>query len=82
MQTRYYIQSGLIVKKTNTQEDIYGLFSLDKFFKKLLSRYAVPYVDGCCTNDPTNLPIRYNRTAAKLQYFSDVTLTWVNLTTF
>lgn len=48
----------------------------------MATRFNMPFVDTCCTSDPTNLPIRYNQTAAKLQYFNPTTQLWVNLTTF
>lgn len=93
MFTRYFIQDGLIVKKSSKapadNKDAAGLFSLDKLFKKLLARYHVAFEDDCCTGlaspngtDVTDLPIRYNKTAAKLQYYEPTTKTWTNLTTF
>lgn len=93
MITRYFIQDGLIVKKSSTapaaNQDAAGLFSLDKWFKKLLTRYHVAFEDDCCTGlvspngtDVTDLPIRYNQTAAKLQFYNPSTKLWVNLTTF
>lgn len=69
MVARYFIQEGLIVKKQNTvDKDYAGLFSLDKWLKKLLTRYGVAFSDSCCTQDPLNRPVRYNKTAAHLQY--------------
>lgn len=76
MVTRYFIQDGLIVKKSTTDDkDAAGLFSLDKWLKKLLSRYGVAFSDSCCTQDPTIRPTRYNKTAAHLQYL-DTDGTW------
>lgn len=80
MRTDFYIQSGQVITSyTNTPA---GLFSLTKFFKKMLIRFNIAYLDTCCTADETFLPMRYNKTSAKLQYFDDVTKVWINLTTF
>lgn len=87
MVARYFIQEGLIVKKQNSNDKDYaGLFSLDKLFKKLLSRYHVAFEDDCCTanaapngTDVTNLPIRYNSTAAHVQYYNPTTKLWTNV---
>lgn len=83
MRNSFFIQKGLIFSQKNTTDnDTKGLFSLDVWFKRMLTRYNLGYIDTCCTADRTNLPIRYNKTAAKLQYFDDITKTWTNLTTF
>lgn len=76
MVARYYIQEGLIVKKQNSNDKDYaGLFSLDKLFKKLLSRWGVAFSDHCCTQDPFNRPVRYNKTSVHLEYL-DTDNTW------
>lgn len=93
MRTEVYIQDGLIVKKSSNaptdNKDAAGLFSLSKWFKKMLTRLHIAYADDCCTpnaspngTDLTNLSIRYNQTATKLQYYNPTTKLWVNLTTF
>lgn len=83
MRTNYYIQDGLIVKKsTNNDKDASGLFSLTKFFKKMLSRYHVAYNDDCCdtTADLTNLSVRFNQTTGHIQYYNPTNNTWTNAT--
>lgn len=79
--TQYYIQEGQVVKFTKDTKPN-GLFNLNKFFKKLADWFHIAYVDNCCTADETSLPIRYNKTAGKLQYYNDTNDTWTNLTTF
>lgn len=83
MVTRFFIQEGLIIKKTSNapadNQDAAGLFSLDKWFKKLLSRYGIAFNDKCCTNDPINQPVRFNTTAGHLEYFQTSTDTWVTV---
>lgn len=76
----HFLPSGLI--STTYTGGKQGLFHLEKFFKRASDRFHVPYVDDCCTADVTNLPIRYNRTAGKLQYYNPDNDTWTNLTTF
>jgi hypothetical protein len=76
MVVRYFIQEGLIVKKQNTNDKDYaGLFSLDKLFKKLLSRWNVAFSDKCCDQDSTVRPVRYNKISAHLEYL-DVDNVW------
>lgn len=77
MYTEYQIPEGIVVKYTKDSRPN-GLFSLNKLFKKLALRYNVPFVDTCCTIDPTNLPVRFNKTAGHVQYFDNITLVWTN----
>lgn len=77
MRTEFYIQQGQVIKYT-TDNPPNSLFSLNKFVKRMLTRYNVPYVDTCCTIDPTNLPVRFNKTAGHIQYFDNVTQVWTN----
>jgi len=81
MRTSYYIQSGFIVKRNDTKNDTYGLFSLTKWFKKMLTAFHVAFNDDCCdaTADPTNAPVRFNATAGHLQYYNYVNNTWTNV---
>lgn len=79
MRTNYYIQDGLIVKKSNKTEDIYGLFSLSKWLKKMFTRFGVAFNDTCCVNDPLNQPVRYNTTSGHLEYLNTTTDTWVTV---
>jgi len=83
MRTSYYIQDGLIVKKnTNTDKDAAGLFSLTKWFKKMLDRFHIAFNDDCCdaTVDPTNSPVRFNQTTGHIQYYNYSNNTWTNAT--
>lgn len=76
MVARYYIQEGLIVKKQNSNDKDYaGLFSLDKWFKKLLGRYKINFVDDCC-EAPETYPVRYNPITPGLEYYDPSTKTW------
>lgn len=77
MRKEYYLQSGLVQNTyTGTNQ---GLFSLTKFFKKMLSRFNVAFQDTCCTEDPTNQPVRFNTTSGHLEYFHTTTNTWVTV---
>lgn len=87
MQTSYYIQEGLIVKKNSDKYDKYGLFSLDKWLKKLLKRLGVPFNDPCCTagtddNANTNLPIYFNQVTGHFYYVNPTTGNPVQITGF
>lgn len=74
----FYIQQGQVIKYT-TDNPPNGLFSLNKFFKKMLTRYNVAFVDVCCTEDPTNQSVRFNTTSGHLEYFHTTTNTWVTV---
>lgn len=83
MRTSYHIQEGQIVKKNDGKDHKYdGLFSLDKWLKKLLGRYNVPFNDPCCTDDPNSVPLRYDPATSKIQRYNASNDTWVNVTTF
>lgn len=83
MVTRFFIQDGLIVKKSSNalaaNQDAAGLFSLDKWFKKMLARYKTAFVDTCCVEDPTNQPVRFNTTSGHLEYFHTTNNTWTTV---
>ena len=73
--TEYFIQAGQVITYT-TDNPPNGLFSLTKFFKKMLTRFNVAFVDTCCTEDPTNQPVRFNTTSGHLEYFKTTDNTW------
>lgn len=69
--TKYFIQQGLIVKKYNDNDkDVPGLFDLDKWFKKELTRYNVAYYDACCDEGSDYLPARFNILTDVVEYFN------------
>jgi hypothetical protein len=80
MKTEYFLQSGQVITYTKDAKPN-GLFSLTKWFKKMLLRYHVAFNDDCCdtTVDPTNSPIRYNQTTSHVQYYNYTNNTWTNV---
>lgn len=90
MATKYYIRAGFVESNqppkaggnvTGPNAPLSnGRFDLHYWLKRELASLSVSAVDACCTPDPTNLPMRYNQTAGKLQYLNAGI--WTNLTTF
>jgi hypothetical protein len=80
MRANYYIPSGLVKRRFDkNQHEDEGLFSLNKFFKKIFDRYKVSYVDDCCdipSEDQTALPVRYNAVESQLEYYNPDNDTW------
>lgn len=77
--TKYWITKGLIKSPKANKDSFVGLQSIDAIFKDLLGIFKVTSVDKCCVADPLNRPVRYNMTAATLQYLDDDNTTWVNV---
>lgn len=72
----YFIQDGLIVSKSNTDKDETGLFSFTKFFRRMLTRFNVAFVDDCC--EPSiGVPVRYNTEEDQLERYDPTTDAWV-----
>lgn len=80
MRTRYFIQEGFIVKKYDkSDKDVPSLFSLDKWFKKMLDRFHVAYTDDCCEEDGF-YPLRYNAAEGRVEQYNGTA--WVDYTSF
>lgn len=79
MAKEYYLQDGQVIKQ-NRQDRTFGLFSLNKLFKKLAKAYNMAFIDDCCTPDLTNLPVRFNQTLNRLERYQPATDTWVATT--
>ena len=75
---QYFIQNGFIIRSTS-DSPANGLFSLTKWFKKMLTRYGVAFKDECCVEDPANQPVRFNSTSGHLEYYHTTTNTWVTV---
>lgn len=84
MRPNYYIPSGLVSKKFDRKADHgQGLFSIDRWLKKLLLRLKVAFVDDCCplpAADQTDLPVRFNKVANRLERYNPDTDLWVATT--
>lgn len=81
--TEYFLQEGQIVKKNDRKDHKSdGLFSLNKFFKKLLKSFNVAFVDDCCTPEVNSVPLRYNPATSKIQRYNPSNDTWVDLSSF
>jgi hypothetical protein len=72
-----FIKAGItsFLKKDKAAK---GLFDMTKWFKKMLNKFNISFVDECCPCDETNLPVRYNKTEDEVQYFDCETQTWTN----
>lgn len=81
MNTQYFLQDGQILKY-NQKANPSGLFSLNKFIKKMLTLFHVSFVDDCCESSPTSAPMRYNITAGNMQYYNADTQAWVDISAF
>lgn len=81
MRASYFLPAGFIKRKFDKKDhESDGLFSLDKLFKKMFTRYKVAHEDDCCplpTTSLTDLPVRFNAVANQLQRYNPVTDTWV-----
>ena len=65
--TKYFIQSGFIVKKYDENPDDTNLFSLDKWLKRKLTQWGVTFADPCCpttTTTSTSAPTSTTTTTA------------------
>lgn len=66
-------------KLVDVKDFVKGQLDFDKLFLKMANRYNIPNANKCCPINPENLPVRYNKTEAQMEYFDDETLTWTVL---
>lgn len=79
--TSYFLPSGLVKRRNNglSNED-QGLFSLDRWLKKMFTRLKVAFTDDCCdAADQSALPVRFNKVTNHLQYYNPTNDTWTNV---
>lgn len=72
--TKWFIKRGHVYNTATTYDS--GGFDLLKWLRQsLLSYLNVPYYDNCCDSGKTSLPVRFNVTTQKLEYFNGTTWT-------
>lgn len=87
MRASYFIQSGQVIKINSNNQDKAGLFSLEKWLKKMFTRFHVGFSDDCCTidgsdNDTTNIPVTYDKGTGHFYYYDASTGAKVQITGF
>lgn len=53
-----------------------GMLNMTKWFKKIATRFNIPFVDDCC-DAPTNVPLRFNNTSGEVEAYDPVTNAWI-----
>lgn len=76
-----YLTSGIFKKFNSAPKSVIGLKDFNKIFKELLNYFQVGNADQCCPLDPTTLPVRYNKTLGRIEYFDNITLTYIDVPT-
>lgn len=64
-------------KFVDSEDFVKGQLDFDKLFLRIAQRYHVTTANTCCPIDPTALPVKYNKTLGKLQYFDNITKVWI-----
>lgn len=66
---KWFIKRGYVYNMNTPNAD--NGFDLLKWLRQsLLSYLNVAYYDNCCDAGKTTLPVRYNSTTSKLEYFN------------
>lgn len=68
------IQQGIFTEANNAP----GWLLLD-IFKRILGFLNIAFADPCCTIDPVNLPVKYNKTEAKVEFYDNISKSWESL---
>lgn len=69
--TKVKLQNGVFTEASKAPG-----FSIIDFFNRIFEYYHIPFAPKCCSIDPTNLPVRKNKTDDTLEYFDDETRQW------
>lgn len=85
MAAKYFIKPGFVGSDAGDGKLAKtGKFYLLKWLKTALTQLGISWQDPCCigTSNPpdvTNIPVRLNKTANKLQYLDNITGVWTNV---